>query len=548
MLFNSLAFIFGFLPLTCAIWFVLRRRGHSSLALAWLLIASLLFYSWWNPANLIILLISMGLNFGIGSTLSRSSLLPLLRVGLLITGIGANLALLGYFKYANFLVANLNYVLGSEFSLGTILLPLGISFFTFQQIAYLVDAYRGEIERPYRFIHYALFVAFFPQLIAGPIVHHKDLVQQFSDPERRQPQISQFAIGITIFAIGLFKKVVFADGVAVYANAVFAEADAGTALSFCEAWIGAIAYTLQLYFDFSGYSDMAIGLAQMVGIQLPLNFNSPYKATSIIDFWNRWHITLSRFLRNYLYIPLGGNRKGEGRRSLNLMITMLLAGLWHGAGWSFVIWGGMHGLYLVVNHQWRAWRRRNVHPDLPQSRLERLWAGGLTFMVVVVAWVVFRAPHLSSAWIMLQGMAGINGISLSDDWLDTLGFLRAWGIQFTGLMPHIDIQLEGINTLEIDAMTAIKILLLLLAWVWLAPNTQEWFAAHLGQTTQPQPQPSTPQHLSSTRPMRLQRVRQALWKSLQWQPTPLWAVLSAVMTAIGLLSLTNVSQFLYFEF
>ena len=349
MLFNSYFFICIFLPITLIGFFFLGQRGHHRIAIGWLVGASLFFYGWWNPAYLVLILGSVFFNFSIGVLLGNQEAV-LSKKGLLVVGIGANLAALGYFKYANFFVNNFNVVIGSSFHLDTIILPLAISFFTFQQISYLADAYKGEI-REYNFLHYSLFVTFFPQLIAGPIVHHKEMLPQFLQDGVYRPEYKNVAIGITIFAIGLFKKVCLADGIAQYATPVFQAADAGVLVSFFEAWGGALAYTFQLYFDFSGYSDMAMGLAWMFGIQLPLNFNSPYKANNIIEFWGRWHMTLSRFFRDYLYIPLGGNKRGKIRQLWNLMITMLLAGLWHGAGWTFVLWGALHGIYLVVESQ-----------------------------------------------------------------------------------------------------------------------------------------------------------------------------------------------------
>ena len=318
-----------------------------------------------------------------------------------------NLALIGYFKYAGFFVSTVAALSGAEWRIEAIVLPLAISFFTFQQIAFLVDAYRHESSER-NFLSYCLFVTFFPQLIAGPIVHHKQMLPQFARPGTFSFQPHLVSLGLTVFVLGLFKKVVLADSVAVYGTPVFAAADAGNTLTFFEAWGGALAYTFQLYFDFSGYSDMAIGLALIFGIRLPINFESPYKALSITDFWRRWHITLSTFLRDYLYIALGGNRRGPVRRYINLALTMLLGGLWHGAGWTFVVWGGLHGVYLVVNHAWH----RVVNPDWVTSRLYRLAAWSITFLCVVIGWVFFRSESFSGAVAMLQAMAGFNGAAL----------------------------------------------------------------------------------------------------------------------------------------
>jgi alginate O-acetyltransferase complex protein AlgI len=539
MLFNSLEFILWFLPLTLFLWFQLGQRGYFRLAIAWLLFASLFFYGWWNPANLPVLVGSVGLNYWIGSTLPRCALATR-KKSLLVLGIVLNLAVIGYFKYTNFFLENLNSIARTDFTVGQIVLPLGISFFTFQQIAYLVDAYRTEADQSYRFTDYALFVAFFPQLIAGPIVHHKDLITQFKNKEIYQSNAANLAIGITIFAIGLFKKVVFADGIAICANAMFDAAADGTSLSVVEAWSGSLAYTLQLYFDFSGYSDMAIGIGRMFGILLPLNFNSPYKATSVIDFWNRWHMTLSRFLRDYLYIPLGGNRRGEVRRVINLFITMLLAGLWHGAGWTFVLWGGLHGVYLIINHQWRSFRQRVLHHDLAQTSMWGSFLGGcVTFLAIVVGWVFFRANDIPTAFAVLNGMIGHNGISLSEDWSKTFGFLSRWGVEFNGFMPNVDIDLEGISEIEVSGTNWVQYITALLLIVWLLPNTQEWFSEH---------QPTLNYQKKRTRFAISQRFKITTKKLLQWQPNRLWAALCAVLTAIALLNLTKVSQFLYFEF
>lgn len=319
--------------------------------MSWLILSSLFFYGWWNPAYLSLILFSMLFNYAFGTILSNGEK-PKIRKYLLWVGVTTNLGFLGYFKYANFFVDQLNWAANSNFHLEKIILPLAISFFTFQQIAFLVDSYRHETKE-FNFLQYCLFVTFFPQLIAGPIVHHKEMMPQFASNQVYKVNYKSLAIGLIIFTIGLFKKVILADGVAIYATPIFAEAEAEIAITLFSAWGGALAYTLQLYFDFSGYSDMAIGIAFMFGIKLPINFNSPYKSQSIIEFWRRWHITLSRFLRDYLYITLGGSKKGNVRRYVNLFITMLLGGIWHGAGWTFIIWGMLHGTYLMINHAWR---------------------------------------------------------------------------------------------------------------------------------------------------------------------------------------------------
>jgi alginate O-acetyltransferase complex protein AlgI len=403
MLFNSHVFIFVFLPVVAVAYFALAARAGGRAALAWLTAASLFFYGWWNPAYLPLILGSIGLNFAAGRLITASR--PRWRRPVLVLGLAVNLGLLGYFKYAGFLAANANALLGTSLTVEAVVLPLAISFFTFQQIAYLVDVYRGEVG-PHGLLDYALFVTFFPQLIAGPIVHHREMMPQFASPAARRFSWDDLAVGASVFVVGLFKKVVLADSLAVHASPAFAAAEAGAPLGAAEAWTGALAYTFQLYFDFSGYSDMALGAARVFGVRLPANFLSPYKATSVVEFWRRWHVTLSRFLRDYLYVPLGGNRRGPWRRLLNLEITMLLGGLWHGAGWTFVAWGALHGLYLGANH---LLARAFPGAERPASPGGRVLGWLVTFLAVVVGWVLFRAATLEGAGRMLLAMAGLSG-------------------------------------------------------------------------------------------------------------------------------------------
>ena len=332
MLFNSFEFIFAFLPVVVLLVWAFGRFASFQAVVAVLVAASLFFYGWWNPVYLLIIVLSMVINYQLGKRLSKRKEKPLLYVGVLL-----NLFSLGYFKYTDFVLDNVNLLLESPIPLPNVVLPLAISFFTFQQVAYLVDSFRGETVEKHP-LDYALFVTFFPQLIAGPIVHHKEMLPQFAKGHA-SITAKNMGIGLSIFAMGLFKKAVIADGIAGYANIAFVTVDTGGTLDFFAAWAGALAYTFQLYFDFSGYSDMAIGLARMFGIVLPLNFYSPYKAVNISEFWRRWHMTLSRFLRDYLYIALGGNRNGNLNRYRNLFLTMVLGGIWHGAGWNFLIWG-----------------------------------------------------------------------------------------------------------------------------------------------------------------------------------------------------------------
>lgn len=391
MLFNSYEFILIFLPITLLLFYGSAKfLGHRT-ARNFLVLASLAFYSYWDVKNLPILLLSIVANISFGRLLSkRKSKL------ILWLGIAFNLLYLGYFKYTDFIIMNANSFLHTNIALQKIVLPLGISFFTFTQTAYLVDVYRGETKE-YSLGDYLLFVTIFPHLIAGPILYHKDMIPQFSDKERYCFNSKNFAYGIMWFTIGLLKKVILADKLAIYANQVF---NATTVISMPEAWLGSIAYTMQLYFDFSGYSEMAIGLGLMLNFELPWNFNYPYRATSIIDFWRRWHMTLSAFLKNYLYIPLGGNCNGHHLR--NVMITMLLGGLWHGAGWTFVAWGGLHGLFICINHLWR-----KTKINLPN------WIGWiLTFNVVNLAWIFFRAENFDVALKIVRAMFLVDIVSI----------------------------------------------------------------------------------------------------------------------------------------
>jgi alginate O-acetyltransferase complex protein AlgI len=390
MLFNSPEFVLGFLPVALAGFFLAGRIGGTAWALRWLVAASLFFYGWWNPKFVLLLAGSILANYAIAQRIQ-----PHGSRAWLIAGIVFNLGLLGWFKYANFLIHGVLRLHTPELD---IFLPLAISFFTFQQIMYLVESYRG-MRFDGGLLPYAAFVAFFPHLISGPIVRPREIMPQLLAPDIAVPRAEHIADGLTIFLLGLAKKVVMADTFGHFADVGFAAAGHGETLTLFEAWYAVAAYALQIYFDFSGYSDMAIGLARMLNVRFPLNFNSPYRAANIAEFWRRWHITLSQFLRDYVYIPLGGNRHGATRRSINLMATMLLGGLWHGAAWNFVLWGGLHGGYLTA--------QRYVPWKLP-TVIGRV----LTLLAVLIAWVPFRASNLDSALAMLQAMAGRNGIAL----------------------------------------------------------------------------------------------------------------------------------------
>ncbi|MDO9284725.1 MAG: MBOAT family O-acyltransferase [Aquabacterium sp.] len=401
MLFTTPTFVLLFLPLTLLGFYLIGRRSAPGAAL-WLLLASLLFYSHWQPVDTWLLLGSIAVNFAIGR---RISLGGIGAKAWLATGVTINLALLACFKYADFLVRNVNLLSGQHWPLPGLQLPIGISFYSFTQVAFLVDAYRHKVNEPAA-VHYGLFVTYFPHLVAGPVLHHAQMMPQFADPAIYRVQAGNLVAGLGIFAIGLFKKVVLADGISPYADAVFNPADAGQLPSAGDAWLGASAYALQLYFDFSGYSDMAIGLSWMFNVRLPFNFDSPYQAGNISDFWRRWHISLSTFLRDYLYIALGGNRHGAVRRYLNLATTMVLGGLWHGASWTFVAWGALHGLYLMLHHGFRAVIGPTWHARMGRWRAWRLLSWSITMLAVLVAWVLFRATTFDGALNILAGMAG----------------------------------------------------------------------------------------------------------------------------------------------
>ncbi|MBY0430579.1 MAG: MBOAT family protein [Rhodospirillales bacterium] len=514
MLFNSYEFIFLYLPVVLIGFFRLGRAKPcpglrpSDMAAAWLFLASLGFYGWWNWSYVPLLVASILFNFTIGRLLATR---PRYSGAILAFGIGCDLALLGYYKYAGFLVANANAALGGHWTLESIILPLGISFFTFTQIAFLVDAWRGEVKET-RLVHYGLFVTYFPHLIAGPILHHKEMMPQFGRASVYRASALNLTAGLTLFAIGLFKKAVLADTLAPYANAAFAAVETGRDPSLLPAWLGALAYALQLYFDFSGYSDMALGLSRMMGIRLPLNFDSPYQARSIIEFWRRWHMTLSRFLRDYLYIPLGGGQCGRVRRYGNLLATMLLGGLWHGAAWTFVLWGGLHGCYLVINHTWRALAGR--WPAL--GPLGRVLGWPLTFLAVVVAWVPFRAASLEAAGRMLAGMAGAHGLSLP-------GFLvaRFPGAEQALTAWGIEIAWGGGKDFLLGWSLVLSALLVAL----FLPNSQRIMARY--------------------RPAFTALAERKRW---QWRLSPAWSMAAGVVLAFGLLALPHVSHFLYFQF
>ena len=502
MLFNSFIFLFVFLPLVLAAFYASRAWISARASIAVLVLASFAFYAYWNPEYLVLLLASMVVNYVFGQRLAAYGASR----ALLVTGITLNLLFLGYFKYMDFLIGSANALFGLSVETLGILLPLAISFFTFQQIAYLVDCYRHQAEE-HDFLSYCLFVTFFPQLIAGPIVHHKEMMPQVVGMAMRDPSCSpRFAAGVTLFIIGLFKKVVIADNFAVYASHYYDSIGSG-AIHAADAWVAALSYHFQIYFDFSGYSDMAIGLGLLFGITLPINFNSPYKARSIIDFWRRWHMTLSRFLRDYLYISLGGKRKGEARRYVNLALTMVLGGLWHGAAWSFVAWGALHGAFLLINHAWAGLCRKLGLGALQSNRLYLTCSLLLTTLAVVVAWVYFRAPDIGVANQTLLAMFGQGKSGFS---LPYAIFVTDSGFAgFVGLVTGVRFPLEVMMTCFMVAAFVFTVAM---------PNSVELIGLIDNKS------------------------------ALKWRPSLGWALGSGLLLASALVGMFGVSEFIYFQF
>lgn len=478
MLFNSYEFLLIFLPITFVIYCYLLKKKSLVITNCFLVIVSLIFYAQWDIKYLPLLCGSILFNYYVGMAIQKRK-----NKLLLYFGIAVNLLLLGYFKYVIFFSQVLNQLAGTSFNLVHVILPLGISFFTFTQTAFLIDAYRGEIVNC-SFVRYALFVTIFPHLIAGPILYHKDMLPQFSEENRYRISHENFAYGLSVFSIGLFKKVLIADSLAPIVRVVFSNCDK---VGFVEAWVGAIAYTLQLYFDFSGYSEMALGIGWMFNFKLPVNFNSPYQAKSIIDFWRRWHITLSNFLKMYVYIPLGGNRNGSVARMRNLLITMLVGGLWHGAGWTFIIWGGLHGVFLVANHIWRSleWRM----PDVV--------AWPLTFLAVVFAWVFFRADSIADAMILIKTMLGMH-----NEWNTFLPIMK--------LSVVDNLKMLQMESQYLPSSKMLCGILVLLGWVAKSENTLNYLVA--------------------------------------FKPGIRWAVIVCTLLILSIVNFNKSTEFLYFQF
>ena len=504
MLFNSYIYLLIFLPLSL-LGFALFAKVNLRAGFIWLVMTSLVFYGWWNPDPthswtpfyIILILLSCAGNYLLGRAIAAKTGKRQGKV-ILIAGITANLLLLGYYKYSGFIAGIFLHLTGCSANVPQIVLPLAISFFTFLQIAYLVDAFRGKVDENHHFTDYLLFVTFFPHLIAGPLVHHKEMIPQFTKRREKVLRYRDLSIGLTILIIGLFKKVVVADPLSAIATPLFDASAAGRPLGMAEGWVAILSYTLQLYFDFSGYSDMAIGSARLFGIRFPLNFHSPYKATSIVDFWRRWHMTLSRFLRDYLYFPLGGNRKGSARRYVNLMLTMIIGGLWHGAGWTFLAWGFIHGALLCCNHAWFSLRDRWRLRPLP-----RVPAIGLTFLAVALAWVFFRAPTFGAAVSILKSAFG-------------LGSSIGWPEDGRQIVEASDAFLPLAGGLII---------------AWCFPNTQQFLSRY---------RPAL-----GLRDFEAEAGGRKWW---QWRPDARFAILTLLLAYLTAREFDKISEFIYFQF
>jgi D-alanyl-lipoteichoic acid acyltransferase DltB (MBOAT superfamily) len=541
MLFNSYAFIFAFMPAVLAGFFLLGRASRG-MAIAWLIAVSLVFYAIWRPVNVLIMAPSVLINLGIARGLLRLREDPDRRIAanaLLGCGIAFNLLFLAYFKYMNFAGQVLQDTFGVDLVLQQVILPLGISFITFQKIAFLVDVRAGRIQ-DFSLRDYALFVLFFPQLIAGPIVHYREMMPQFASLDCR-PRSEDLTVGLTLFTIGLFKKVVLADGIAPEVSRVFALAHGGQEVSFVWAWLAAVGFTVQIYFDFSGYSDMALGLARLFGVKLPANFDSPLKASNIIDFWLRWHITLTRFLTAYLYNPLALwlTRRRVARRlsllgsrhfswgaffqllALPTILTMLLSGIWHGAGYTFIVWGVLHGCFLTANHAWRYLKPRWVAMSPGLAWLEKALGAALTFVAVSVAMAVFCAPDLAAAKTILSGMFGFGGLDLPAQLVNQLGRVGSL----------IDVGAAALGGAR-DLLVGCAWMMALLAVALLLPGSLDLLSQH-------EPALGVKQRPADT------RFSRAIG---QWRPSLPWAIALSAAAFAAITRLDGKSEFLYWQF
>ena len=521
MVFNSFEFLFVFLPVVVVVFFVLGRASRTW-ALRWIIAVSLFFYAWWRPLNVLIIAPSILINFVLARLLQRlrkQESCATARVVLLV-GIVFNVAFLGYFKYSNFLLGSINAAFGTQMILARVILPLGISFITFQKIAFLIDVHAGRVES-FTLQDYCLFVLFFPQLIAGPIVHYREMMPQFHRAACRFDK-DNVSVGLTLLAFGLFKKVFLADNIAQVVTPIVQQAASGRSIGLVPGWIAAVGFTLQIYFDFSGYTDMALGIARLFGVRLPPNFNTPLAASSIIEFWQRWHMTLTRFLTAYIYNPLtlwltrrraakglpafaGRNKRPEAFVELlmfPILLTMLVSGIWHGAGYTFIVWGLLHGVFLTINHAWRLLEPKQWHDKSLYAHLMRPAGFIITFACVTASMVIFRASNLKAAIDLLQGLSGLHGIGLS------------------GLRDGIG-RKATIIWIAFPAVIAL-----------LGPNTLQMLSRYepaLGW--KPGPHEGT---APETRVL--------------WRPSLAWGVAISIVAATGILYLGGQSEFLYWQF
>lgn len=539
MLFNSYSFIFFFIPVSVAGYFILGRLTRDW-ALGWLVLASLIFYAWWNPLNVLIMAPSVMINYVIARLLVRLSdeenPHPAAKY-VLAAGLIFNILFLGYFKYINFARTALNDVLGTHFVLEMVILPLGISFITFQKIAFLFDVHGGHVKS-FTFRDFALFVLFFPQLVAGPIIHYREIVPQYQAATGRL-NANDIAVGLTLFVFGLFKKVVLADSIGPLVTPIYEQASAGVPISLFLAWMAALGFTLQIYFDFSGYSDMALGLARIFGFRLPQNFNSPLRASSIIDFWLRWHMTLTRFLTAYVYNPLSlrltRNRFAKGLKGLSgrntslsafitlllfpTMVTMLLSGIWHGAGYTFIVWGLLHGMYLAANHAWRLVIPRIWPKSVPYDRVMTPVGHVLTTALVAISMIFFRATSMNGAFDIFKGLFGFNGVAVP------LGIYERLG---SGLMQKL-----GVSVVVWESEDFLMLALLIPALLAIAlffPNSQEVLAKH------------EPAFGFKSGPPK------GGWLDMAWSPSLLWGIGVAAAAMLSIYQLAGPSEFLYWQF
>jgi D-alanyl-lipoteichoic acid acyltransferase DltB (MBOAT superfamily) len=539
VVFNSYQFLFGFLPIVLTGTFLLARIGAGA-AQCWLTAASLAFYAAWNIAYVPLLLGSIVFNYGIAVSMTKFTN-PAVRAWFLGCAVAVNLGLLGYYKYTGYFLELVNAATGTGYTWRSLILPLGISFYTFQQLTLLADVSAGRIKE-FRFRDFLLFVTFFPHLIAGPIVHHREMMPQFRQADYRL-NWENLAVGGVLLSVGLCKKVIFADGIANFVTPIFTDAASGAPVSFLFAWAGAVGFTLQMYFDFSGYSEMALGLARMVGIKLPMNFNSPLKALSVVDYWSRWHITLTRFLTAGIYNPIAirlarrraaagkpGNTLGAfvGVIALPTLVTMFLSGLWHGAGNQFLLFGMLHGVALVINHAWRLVRPR-FWPDTAHYQCTtRPIAWLLTFLLVVVALTWFHAASVAAGGNIVLGLAGLHGLVLPDAVATSLPSLAA-------ALGQLGVGFTADDTGGLAMLYGWIAVLLAIALI--PPNTLEMLRAWQPAVTMP----------AATASGRIDPWR-GLASRLQLSLTPVWALATAVILTIGMLGVNRVSEFLYWQF